>query len=34
MSNDVNCKFSAVNIVNIRVKDGMAVDTKVKWKYI
>ena len=29
MSSNVNCEFSTVNIVNIDVKDGKEVDTKV-----
>ena len=28
--NDVNRKFSTVNIVNIDIKDGKEIDTKVK----
>ena len=31
MSINVNCKYIAVNIVNVNVKDGKQVDTKVKW---
>ena len=31
MSNDINCEFSTVNIINIDDIDGKRVDTIVKW---